>query len=193
MILVPIFDRGLYPLLRNNNINFSALRRIGTGFFLAILAMIYAGGIEVYRLWLYKNPENRIFQDLDGKEIEAVNLSIFWQVPAFMLIGTGEVFASITGLEFAYKEAPKTMRSMVNAVYLLTTALGNYLGLLLVFVVNLASRSKPWISDNLNHSQLDLYFFTLATLGFIDLFAFIFIAQRFKSQVVDTQIINSKQ
>jgi len=33
MILVPLFDRIIYPLLRKKNINFSILRRIGTGFF----------------------------------------------------------------------------------------------------------------------------------------------------------------
>jgi len=71
------------------------------------------------------------------------------------------------------------MRSMVQAIYLLTTALGNYLGLILVFCVNLASQSSPWIADDVNEGHLDLYFFTLATLGFINLFVFIFVAERY--------------
>jgi len=181
MLLVPLFDQGLYKYLRRKNINFSSLRRIGTGFFLAILAMIYAGGVEVYRLSLVKRGET-FPQKVGNKVVQAANLSIFFQAPGFMLIGAAEVLASITGLEFAYDEAPPTMRSMVQSIYLLTTALGNYLGLVLVFLVNLASRGREWIADNLNESHLDLYFFTLATLGFIDLFIFIFIALRYQSR-----------
>jgi len=181
MLLVPLFDRIVYPTLRRKNINFSPLKRIGTGFFLATIAMIYAGGLEVYRLSLYKKHDT-VKQELDGVVKIAANLSIFWQAPGFMLIGAAEVLASITGLEFAYEEAPPTMRSMVNSIYLLTTALGNYLGLMLVFSVNLASQPRPWIADDLNESHLDLYFFTLASLGFIDLFIFMFIADRYKSR-----------
>jgi hypothetical protein len=43
IILVPLFDRILYPFLKSRNIQFGMLRRIGTGFFLATIGMIYAG------------------------------------------------------------------------------------------------------------------------------------------------------
>jgi len=141
MLLVPLFDRIVYPTLRRKNINFSPLKRIGTGFFLATIAMIYAGGLEVYRLSLYKKHDT-VKQELDGVVKIAANLSIFWQAPGFMLIGAAEVLASITGLEFAYEEAPPTMRSMVNSIYLLTTALGNYLGLVLVFFCKFGKQGK---------------------------------------------------
>jgi len=181
LVLVPLFDRVVYPLLRKRQINFSPLKRIGTGFLLATVAMVYAGGLEVYRMSLFKKHDT-VRQELDGVMRTAANLSIFWQAPGFMLIGAAEVLASITGLEFAYEEAPPTMRSMVQSIYLLTTALGNYLGLMLVFLVNLASSPRPWIADDLNDSHLDLYFFTLATLGFIDLFIYVFIAERYRSR-----------
>jgi len=180
MLLVPLVDRIVYPMLRRRQINFSPLKRIGTGFLCATLAMLYAGGLEIYRIYLFKNGDV-VLQELDGKIVEAANLSIFWQAPGFMFIGAGEVLASITGLEFAYEEAPPTMRSMVQSIYLLTTALGNYLGLLLVLFVNLASQKSPWIANNLNEGHLELYFFTLAVLGFIDLFIFGYVADRFRS------------
>jgi len=184
LILVPLFDRVLYPVLRKNNISFTPLRRIGVGFLLAILGMIYSGGLEVYRLELYKD-NYVIIQNLDDKEIEAVDLSIFWQAPGFMFIGAAEVLASITGLEFAYEEAPPSMRSMVQATYLLTTALGNYLGLVLVLFVNLASMDKPWIANNINDGHLDLYFFTLAVLGFLNLYLFMYLASKYKPRATN--------
>jgi len=182
MLLVPLFDRGLFPLLRRKNINFSPLRRIGTGLFLANLAIIYAGGLEVYRLSFVKHG-NTILQKVGDKFVTASNLSIFIQVPCFIIFGASEVLVAVAGLEFASDEAPPTMRSMVQSIFLLTASLGNYLGGFLVFLVNLASWEKPWISDDLNESHIDLYFFTLGTLGFIGLFIFMFIADKYQSKI----------
>jgi len=183
LLLVPIFDRILYPTLRKHNIKFTPFMRIWVGFLMCVLGMMYAGGLEVYRISLYKKHDT-IEQELDGVIKTAVNLSIFWQAPIFMVLGVADVLAFITGIEFAYEEAPPSMRSMAYAIYLLTNALGNYLGLGLVLVVNLASKDRPWIANDVNESHLDLYFFTLATLGFINLFIFMFVAKRFKSRKI---------
>ena len=45
-----------------------------------------------------------------------------------MLIGISEIFASVTGLEYAYTKAPDNMKSFVQALYLLTTAFGAAFG-----------------------------------------------------------------
>ena len=45
-----------------------------------------------------------------------------------MLIGISEIFASVTGLEYAYTKAPPSMRSFVQSTYLLTNAFGSALG-----------------------------------------------------------------
>jgi POT family proton-dependent oligopeptide transporter len=42
-----------------------------------------------------------------------------------MLIGISEIFASVTGLEYAYTKAPPSMKSFVQAMYLLTNAFGS--------------------------------------------------------------------
>jgi POT family proton-dependent oligopeptide transporter len=42
-----------------------------------------------------------------------------------MLIGISEIFASVTGLEYAYTKAPPNMKSFVQAMYLLTNAFGS--------------------------------------------------------------------
>eukprot|EP00051_Salpingoeca_urceolata_P016079 m.212030 g.212030 ORF g.212030 m.212030 type:complete len:755 (+) comp18583_c0_seq4:2147-4411(+) len=53
------------------------------------------------------------------------SVSILWQVPQYVLITCGEIFFSITGLEFAYSEAPHSMKAVVQAAWLLTTACGS--------------------------------------------------------------------
>jgi len=40
------------------------------------------------------------------------DLSVFWQIPAFILIGLSEIFTSVTGLEYAYTKAPASMKSL---------------------------------------------------------------------------------
>lgn len=55
-------------------------------------------------------------------------------IPAYVFIGISEVFASITGLEYAYKKAPVMMKSLVMALFLLTNCFGAVLAFALVSV-----------------------------------------------------------
>lgn len=43
-------------------------------------------------------------------------------------MGLSEIFASVTGLEYAFTQAPDSMKSLVMSVFLLTTAGGAVLG-----------------------------------------------------------------
>jgi POT family proton-dependent oligopeptide transporter len=57
-----------------------------------------------------------------------------WQLIQYLLLTVGEVMVSITGLEFAYTQAPKKMKSTVMGFWLLTVTLGNVLVALLAKV-----------------------------------------------------------
>ena len=46
----------------------------------------------------------------------------------YVLIAFSEIFASITGLEYAFTKAPKNMRSLVMAVFLFMSAFSSALG-----------------------------------------------------------------
>ena len=54
-------------------------------------------------------------------------VSVWWQVLPYALITIGEVMVSITGLEFAYTQAPRRMKSTVMGFWLLAVATGNIL------------------------------------------------------------------
>lgn len=52
-------------------------------------------------------------------------VSIWWQILAYLVLTSSEVLVSITALEFAYTQAPKRMKSVVMGLFLLTVTLGN--------------------------------------------------------------------
>lgn len=69
------------------------------------------------------NLARECFQSSSGSFCLIID-SIF----SYILIAISEVFASITGLEYAFTKAPKNMRSLVMSIFLFMTALSAALG-----------------------------------------------------------------
>ncbi|KAF8076961.1 peptide/h+ symporter protein [Lyophyllum atratum] len=138
IIMIPIFDRVIYPLLRKKNINFSPIKRIYTGFLVAGLAMVYASVLESYQNKLTpckggpfdKQPAAC---EIDGKHV-ATPLNVWIVAGPYILVGMAEIFASITSLEYAFTKAPKRMKSVVMAFSQFQTALSSALNFALVAV-----------------------------------------------------------
>ncbi|XP_015114798.1 peptide transporter family 1 [Diachasma alloeum] len=53
------------------------------------------------------------------------SVHILWLLPQYIVITIGEVLFGVTGLEFAFTQAPVSMKSIVQAAWLLTVAFGN--------------------------------------------------------------------
>lgn len=51
--------------------------------------------------------------------------SIIWQLLAYAILTAAEVMVSITCLEFSYTQAPKSMKSLIMSLYLLSVSAGN--------------------------------------------------------------------
>ena len=129
IVFIPVVERGLYPFLRKLRIPFKPITRITFGFFLAASAMAYAAGIQ---RWIYKSGPCYDFPltcpaSSDGKIPNRVHVAA--QTPAYVLIGLSEIFASITGLEYAFTKAPPSMKSLVMSIFLVQTALGSAIGM----------------------------------------------------------------
>ncbi|GFR21775.1 solute carrier family 15 member 2 [Trichonephila clavata] len=54
-----------------------------------------------------------------------------WQVPQYVILTAGEVMFAITGLDFSYSQAPPSLKSVVQAMWYIPFALGNFLVVLL--------------------------------------------------------------
>lgn len=178
IILVPVYDKLIVPLARKftgNERGFTQLTRMGIGLVVSIIAMLVAGIVEVIRLHVV--ARDNLY---DSKDY--VPMSIFWQVPQYLIIAVAEVFTFIGQLEFYYDQAPDAMRSMCSALSLTTSAIGNYLSTLLVTVVtDITTRDGKlgWIPDNLNRGHLDYFFWLLAILSLLNFGVYLLIAKRY--------------
>uniref|UniRef100_A0A4W3H0L3 Solute carrier family 15 member 1b n=1 Tax=Callorhinchus milii TaxID=7868 RepID=A0A4W3H0L3_CALMI len=190
LIMVPIFDIVIYPLINKCKINFSPLRKITVGMLIAGLAFVVAALLQIqidicsvsrfvngltnlvnismndvnfetletlsgtnYSLFTkgkYVIPTNsfrysKCTSDDDGliyiEDIKANTIHMAWQIPQYFLMTCGEVIFSVTGLEFSYSQAPSNMKAVLQAGWLLTTAFGN---IIVLIVAEVSSIEEQW-------------------------------------------------
>ncbi|KAG8722720.1 hypothetical protein FRC08_012599 [Ceratobasidium sp. 394] len=119
VIMIPIMERLIYPALRKMKINFTPIKRITLGFWLGALAMVYTSVIQYY---IYKKgPCGTDASNCD----EPAPLNVWLQAPSYIIIGFSEIFASITGLEYAFTKAPERMKSVIMSIFLFMSAVAS--------------------------------------------------------------------
>jgi dipeptide/tripeptide permease len=139
LALIPFFNKCVYPALSFCGINLKPASRIACGFVISGLSFAYAAVLERY---INGQPDGTI--------------SVGYQLPQYFLLTCGEIMVSITGLEFAYSQAPKSMKGVVSACWLLTVAFGN------VIVIIIAAA-------NIGDQELEFWIY----VGLINFFAVI--------------------
>ncbi|KAI1006283.1 putative peptide transporter [Podosphaera aphanis] len=134
IILIPICDMFIYPLLRKARINFSPIKKITAGFFTGSTAMIWAAVLQsyIYKKSICGNQAAGLLPaSLGGDGILScppVSITVWAQTGAFVLIAISEILTSITILEYAFSKAPKNMRSLVTAFGLFMSAISAAVG-----------------------------------------------------------------
>ncbi len=125
IVLVPLFST-LWSYLERYGIRVRATDKIVLGFFLTALCM----GVMAYAGYM-AGPGEMQTVTVDGKEAQqlvvadANKVTLWWQVFAFVIITAAEVLISVTGLELAFVVSPKSMKSFITALWLLTVGLAN--------------------------------------------------------------------
>ena len=105
LVYIPVFQFVVYPLI-NKVFKLTPIRKISMGLFVMVAGFAMVG---VVQSWVDAGQRP----------------SIGWQVLAYAILTASEVMVSITGLEFAYTQAPKRMKSMIMALFLMSVSLGN--------------------------------------------------------------------
>uniref|UniRef100_A0A8C0VA74 Solute carrier family 15 member 1-like n=1 Tax=Cyanistes caeruleus TaxID=156563 RepID=A0A8C0VA74_CYACU len=217
VIMVPVVDSLVYPLIKKCKLNFTALKKMTVGMFLASMAFVASALVQVQidktypvfpaagqtqiklinlgavaatvqfqpqlqNVTVAPNEANNdgydsnIMQEFmitsnglkslalldttDLHEVFSASYAIFcvkdklsinyfedvapntvhmaWQIPQYFLLTCAEVLFSVSGLEFSYSQAPSNMKSVLQAGWLLTVAVGN----IIVLIVTGASTIK---------------------------------------------------
>lgn len=86
--------------------------------------------IIVQRKLMAKPGENQLEAHV-FTDIAPVVVHRLLQLPQYAIITSGEVLLSVTGLEFAYSQAPQSMKSVIQSLWLLTTAFGDLIVMIL--------------------------------------------------------------
>ncbi len=151
LLLIPFNNAVLFPLMRRLGIEPTSLRRMGTGIALSALAWVAAGLIQ-----LAIDGGNPVF--------------IAWQILPYALLTLGEVLVSATGLEFAYSQAPPSMKGAIMSFWMLAVTFGN----LWVLLADAGVRNNVvtgWIaSTGFGENAFLMFFFA----GFAALAALVF-------------------
>ena len=106
VIMVPIFAFGIYPVL-DKVFPLTPLRKVSIGLFVMVIGFAM---VSVVQQWVDQGQQP----------------SIGWQIFAYAILTSSEVMVSITCLEFAYTQAPRSMKSVIMALFLMSVALGNF-------------------------------------------------------------------
>ncbi|XP_078323606.1 peptide transporter family 1-like isoform X4 [Crassostrea virginica] len=118
---------------------------------------ISVGQGAVYNLIIARNRTQVVLSLLTSVEVNSVSMA--WMIPQYFVVTVGEVLFSITGLAFAYSQAPITMKSVVQAAWLMTTAFGS----LVVIIVSQVQFFTSQVAEFMFFAVL----MTVATLIFM--------------------------
>ncbi|XP_028248926.1 solute carrier family 15 member 1b [Parambassis ranga] len=96
-------------------------------------------------------------------DISPNSIHMAWQIPQYFLMTSGEVVFSVTGLEFSYSQAPSNMKSVLQAGWLLTVAVGN---IIVLIVAEAATLPDQWAEYILFASLLVLVCIVFAVMAY---------------------------
>lgn len=152
LIFIPIFNYWIYPFFDKIGLKTTPFRRFGAGLFLTAASFAIIA-------WMQGQIDNH------------VTLSMWWQVLAYVILSAAEVLVSITGLEYAYTHAPKSMKSTMTAIWLLVVAVGNELTAMVNGNIANHGIFEKYLhgSDNANY----YWFWVIFIMAFVVVFIFV--------------------
>jgi dipeptide/tripeptide permease len=137
IIMAPVLNYGLYPLLRKYRIHFGPVARITFGLFLSALGGV---GYTLLNYYAYKlGPCGKYGSSSSCVDADDVSLvapiSIWWLAIPFCVGGISELFVNVPAYGIAYSRAPPNMRGLVSALNLFNTGIAYALGLAFAGIV----------------------------------------------------------
>lgn len=112
MIIIPLLGFGVFGPLERRGIYIPPLARMTVGMFLAAVAF---ASVAILQRQITARAEH-------GEQVY-----FLWQIIPYAIMTLAEVLVSAMGLEFAYTQAPRAMKSTIMGFWLLCVTMGNLL------------------------------------------------------------------
>ncbi|MEQ1731574.1 MAG: oligopeptide:H+ symporter, partial [Vicinamibacterales bacterium] len=179
MILIPLNNLVVFPWLRKRGWPLTALGKMTVGMALAGLAWVVAG---ILQMIIDGDPKVVVIYPLAGQLktglLTESGLWIYWQIIPYILLTLAEVLVSATGLEFAYSQAPLSMKGVIMSFFNLTVTVGGLWVLLANHSVKSSAVTDSIASTGLGVNAFLMFFF--AAFALITALAFRVYAKRYK-------------
>ncbi|KAB8266628.1 POT family-domain-containing protein [Aspergillus minisclerotigenes] len=129
IIAGPLIQQCLFPFLNRRKIPFRPIARISVGFFLMGASLAWATGLQAFIYRAGPCPDHPLACPDSKNGIIPQHINVFLQVPCYVLMAIGEIFCVTTGSEFCYSKAPRSMKSIVQALFVGTASISYALGI----------------------------------------------------------------
>ncbi|XP_027934322.1 protein NRT1/ PTR FAMILY 4.5-like [Vigna unguiculata] len=189
-LLIPIYEFMFVPFARkitHHPSGVTPLQRVGVGLVLSFISMAVAGIVEVKR------------RD-QGLKDPSRPISLFWLSFQYAIFGIADMFTLVGLLEFFYREAPETMKSLSTSFTYLSMSLGYFLSTVFVDVINAVTKrvtpsKQGWLHGlDLNQNNLNLFYWFLAILSCVNFFNYLYWASwyKYKADEDSNSMVNLK-
>jgi len=159
LVLIPFNNLVLFPWMRRRGWLPTPLRRMTTGIALAGVSWIIVGIMQL---------------SIDAGTV----FPIQWQILPYIFLTLGEVLVSATGLEFAYSQAPPTMKGAIMSFFWLGATIGS----LWVLLANATIKHEAvtrWVAGTTGLSTTAFYMFFFALFALAAALVFGLYARRY--------------
>ena len=168
LLLIPVFDSFIYPKLSEAGCSVTPLRKIGCGYVFSLLSMLLAAFVEIAR-----KDSAILGVESNCDSVDMSEMSVWWQTPQYVLVGISEILIAIAGMDLFYSQAPDSMRSVCQAMNLLTQTAGNMVS------AGLLSIMGKWFTTDLNNGHLEYIYLVFCVLIVVNLVWFIQVSKTF--------------
>lgn len=178
IVFIPTYDRVFVPAARKftgHSSGITILQRIGIGLLISIMSMVVAALVEAKRIQIVRD------HNLLDNPKAIVPMRIWWLIPQYMICGLSDAFAFVGLQELFYVQMPEAMRSLGAAFYLSVLGVGFFIsnGIITLVQAISAECGEKWITDNINRSHLDYFYWVIAALSALNLCFYVLIAKGF--------------
>ncbi|KAF8786288.1 Solute carrier family 15 member 2 like protein [Argiope bruennichi] len=115
-----------------------------------------------YIVGIFENSKRNISKLSLFTVIQPFSVPLLYQLPQIIVLSAGEIMFVVTGLEFSYSQAPQSLKSVVQSIWLLAYATGN---LLIISIENLFAFEKQSMQFFMYSALLTFSMLIFAILG----------------------------